>query len=165
MICKIIFCSEFPDISDKTGRNKKKKNTGNLKAFYALRKHSKIAVVPWFTVVLDETFCLGICLVMLYVVYFVHVECLKSKKNFAGSCRIDYSAQLLWRVFMFYFHFLVQYSFNQCLGKLKHHHVGGLRTGALKYHGISFYRIELKDSYLKTVTRRCFVKTLLWTTS
>ena len=36
MVCKIIFCSEFPDIPDKAGRNKK--NTGNCKAFCVLRK-------------------------------------------------------------------------------------------------------------------------------
>ena len=41
MACKIIFCSEFPDIPDKVGRNKKKRNTGNCKSFCVLGKRKK----------------------------------------------------------------------------------------------------------------------------
>ena len=44
MVCKIICCSEFPDIPDIAGRKnkkKKKKNTGNCKALCVSRKRKK----------------------------------------------------------------------------------------------------------------------------
>ena len=43
VVCKIAFSSEFPDIPDNAGwqKNKKKKNTGNLKALCVSRKRKK----------------------------------------------------------------------------------------------------------------------------
>ena len=45
VVCKIFFCSEFPDIPDKAGSHKKK-NTGNCKAFCVSRKRNKVFSYP-----------------------------------------------------------------------------------------------------------------------
>ena len=47
MVCKIIFCSEFPDSPDKVGRITKRRRTrrtGNCKEFYVSRKRNKKAL-------------------------------------------------------------------------------------------------------------------------
>ena len=45
VVCKIFFCSEFPDIPDKAGSHKKK-NTGNCKAFFVSRKRNEVFSYP-----------------------------------------------------------------------------------------------------------------------
>ena len=55
MVCKIIFCSEFPDIPDKAGRKLKKRRRRRTQeiakryAFHANATRKKIDVLPMCT--------------------------------------------------------------------------------------------------------------------
>ena len=44
MVCKIICCSEFPDIPDKAGRKTRRRRTQAIAKRYAFNANAKIAL-------------------------------------------------------------------------------------------------------------------------